>query len=210
MAEVPDSSLVSVDVLALRYLADDEVPLLGVVARSQPPFRGRLALPGVLLGRGERLREAGSRALTGKLGTPAAAIRGMGQLLTFDEPLRDPRGPTLSVALWAVVAAAAPEVEFAPLDRVPELAFDHDGIVRDCRPALGDLLWRETTFTRALLGERFTLARAVTATAALQGGRPDPANLNRLLRRSEWLERDESERVSTGGRPAAWWTWRSG
>ncbi len=56
----------------------------------------------------------------------------MGQLTTFDEPLRDPRGPTLSVALWAVVAATDLEskVQWSTFDQVPDLAFDHRRIVQ--------------------------------------------------------------------------------
>ena len=60
----------------------------------------------MLLGDGERLRDAAVRALTGKLGVAAPTSRGVGQVVTFDEPNRDPRGPTLSVAMWATVTGA--------------------------------------------------------------------------------------------------------
>lgn len=199
-----ESSLVSVDVLTLRWDLADPAPLLGLTSRELPPYEGRWALPGVLLGLGERLSAAASRAVQ-KLGVPSLAATG--QLLTFDEPNRDPRGPTLSVAQWAVVGTPGTGRWESPAD-LPELAFDHNRIVADALPVLAGLLWQDLTFTRALLGERFTLARAAAAVTALTGERPDPANLNRQLRKDNRLRRDDdADRVPTGGRPAAWWTW---
>ncbi|HPZ49486.1 MAG TPA: hypothetical protein PLA44_06475, partial [Propionibacteriaceae bacterium] len=100
--EIPlRTSLVSVDVLAVR-LADGQVQF-ATIERSQDPFLGQPALPGVLLLEGERLAHAGQRALVGKAGLNSVAT---GQLVVFDEPSRDPRGATLSAALWSVTPAA--------------------------------------------------------------------------------------------------------
>ena len=106
----------SVDVLALRFDRTTRRIELGIAARAQDPFRGQLALPGVLLGLGERLQDAAMRALTGKLGVPTDSVRGIGQLVTFDKPNRDPRGPTLSVAMWAGVDQAGGAAVWTPLD----------------------------------------------------------------------------------------------
>ena len=97
------SSLVSVDVLALHFDRTSRQVKLGVTIRQWAPFAGQPALPGVLLGDGERLKDAALRALTGKLQLAPATVSGIGQVVTFDEPNRDPRGPTLSVAMWAGV-----------------------------------------------------------------------------------------------------------
>ncbi|WP_063001453.1 NUDIX hydrolase [Nocardia mikamii] len=100
-------SAVSLDVVALRFGADDTTVTFAVAPRQWDPFAGELALPGVLLGRGERLAAAARRAVHSKLGVPDDAILAVGQLVTFDEPNRDPRGPTLSIAMWAVLGHAA-------------------------------------------------------------------------------------------------------
>jgi ADP-ribose pyrophosphatase YjhB (NUDIX family) len=93
--EIPlRTSLVSVDVLAVR-MADAEVRF-ATIERAADPYAGWDALPGVLLLEGERLAEAGRRALVSKAGLAPTAI---GQLVVFDEPNRDPRGATLSAAL---------------------------------------------------------------------------------------------------------------
>jgi len=201
------SSLVSVDVLALRFSRAARQLELGVAARAREPFRDQLALPGVLLGDGERLREAAVRALTGKLGVSEIDIRGVGQVVTFDEPNRDPRGPTLSVAMWATVHGAG-AATWVGLDQLPALAFDHNRIAADCRTILATALWRDPLFSRGLTGERFPTADAVDITSSLTGSPPDRGNLNRTLRSLPGLHRTE-ERVAARatGRPAAVWEW---
>ena len=211
---VIESTPVSVDVLAVRFAPDARAVLLGIAPRAHDPFAGELALPGVLLGVGERLRAAALRAVTGKLGVTPAAVTGFGQLVTFDEPSRDPRGPTLSVALWATVdgarldATAAP-IHWVPLDDVPHLAFDHDRIVDDCRPLLRERLWRDPGFSAGLLGREFTTAQALDVTEALTGARPYPANLGRTLDRLPGLRRTEQRAAALprGGRPPSVWRW---
>ncbi|MEU0546089.1 NUDIX hydrolase [Nocardia sp. NPDC005978] len=200
-------SAVSIDVIALRYGPDDPVLTLGVAPRAWAPFAGELALPGVLLGRGERLDAAARRAVHTKLGVPVEAILAVGQLATFDEPNRDPRGPTLSIAMWAVIGDHdADDARWPSFDDVPPLAFDHNRILGTARYLFADMLWKNLTFTRPLIGEHFPATRAVDLTAALTGDRPDPGNLNRTLAALPGLSRTgERVRVKATGRPAALW-----
>lgn len=204
------SSLVSVDVVALRQRQGP--PQVGVAPRAHGPFQGRLALPGVLLGDGERLVQAARRALVGKLGVADGQIRGIGQLVTFDEPSRDPRGHTLSLAMWAVLDPAAEGAGGAcwfGFDEVPELAFDHNRIVADARQLLAARIWRDLAFTRALTGEQFTATTAVELTGALTAAPVHRANLNRQLASTPGLARaDEVRQVRQTGRPAAVWQWQ--
>jgi 8-oxo-dGTP diphosphatase len=202
-----ETSLVSVDVLALRFEPDTGVVLLGIAPRAHEPFAGDLALPGVLLGRGERLRDAAVRAVNGKLGLES--VTAVGQLVTFDEPSRDPRGPTLSVALWATVSGACGDVQWVRPEEAPALAFDHNRIVTDCRPLLRERLWRDVAFTAGLLGAEFTTAQALDVTEALTGDRPYPANLGRTMDRVPGLHRttQHASALPKGGRPPLVWRW---
>lgn len=200
-------SVVSVDVVALAYDHGARSVLVAAAPRTAEPFLGDLALPGVVVRSGERLRDAAARALTRLgVGAPPSA---QGQLQTFDEPSRDPRGPSLSIALWAVyptpTGQGAPGV-WMPLQEPHRLAFDHDDILRQSKPLLSGLLWRDLAFTRALTGERFTGTDAVAMTGQLSGEAPHRANLNRDLAKLEGLERDGVART-TGGRPPSLWRW---
>lgn len=202
------SSLVSVDVLALHFDRTSRQVKLGVAVRAQDPYAGEPALPGVLLGDGERLRDAALRAMTGKLGVEAESVSGIGQVVTFDEPNRDPRGPTLSVAMWAGITGHSDPALWFPLEELPPLAFDHDRIVADCRVLLAGSLWRDPLLARALTGRRFPTADAVDITATLTGRPPDRGNLNRTLRAIPGLVRTEERMAARPtGRPAAVWEW---
>ncbi|MFE3544493.1 NUDIX domain-containing protein [Nocardia sp. NPDC059177] len=201
-----EQSVVSIDVVTLRCWETDSAVRIGIAEREFEPFTGELALPGVLLGRGERLAEAARRAVRTKLGVPAEAIGAVGQLVTFDEPHRDPRGPTLSIAMWAVVAEHTGPADWVEFDAVPPLAFDHNRIVETTRGLLAGLLWKDLTLTRALAGAEFPATRAVDLSTSLHGTRPDPANLNRTLAAIPGLERTgERRRVKATGRPAVVW-----
>ncbi|MET9486316.1 NUDIX hydrolase [Nocardia sp. NPDC006630] len=200
-------SAVSIDVIALRYGRDDATVTVGIAPREWEPFAGALALPGVLLHRGERLEAAARRAVHTKLGVPEQAILAVGQLATFDEPNRDPRGPTLSIAMWSVIADHDTDsAEWLPFEHIPALAFDHNRIVDTARGIFAEMLWKHLEFTRPLVGEQFPATRAVELTAALEGTRPDPGNLNRTLAALPGLTRTgERVRVKATGRPAAVW-----
>lgn len=205
--ERPMTSNVSVDVLTMRYDASARRVELAVMPRTAEPYIGRLALPGVTLWEGERLADAAQRAVHGKLGV---GVRGLGQLTVFDEPSRDPRGFTLSVAMWAVAddAEAHPEVEWHPIGDIPPLAFDHDDIIASCRPLLVERLWRDLAFTRALTGPQFPVSTAVAITQSLTGCQPDRGNLNRRLASVDGLGVSHRRVVLGRGRPGTLWEWK--
>lgn len=205
MSSPGEQSAVSVDVVVLRFDRDLRRALVAVAPRPHEPYAGTLALPGVLLHRGERLTEAARRAASTKAGLP---LRACGQLATFDTPHRDPRGPTLSLAMWGVTNVAGDAATWANMDDLPELAFDHARIVKDTRPVLAGKLWRDRDFTQALTGDSFPVADAVSLVASLDGESPDRGNLNRALRATHGLTRtDQVQHVYGSGRPSSIWRW---
>jgi ADP-ribose pyrophosphatase YjhB (NUDIX family) len=202
---VEPTSHVSVDVLVLRYDRALRQLRLGLHERTLEPFAGWPALPGVLLLRGERIRDAAARALA----KVQLTARGSGQLITFDEPSRDPRGPTLSVATWAVTDDIG-TARWSGWDERPPLAFDHDRIVTDCRPLLAGMLWRDPSFTRLLTGAEFPVTDALALHQALTGAAPDRGNLNRTLATIPGLHRTDRQASTGRGRPSTIWAWCPG
>lgn len=199
-------SVVSVDVVALTYDRAARRVLFAAPERPREPYRGEIALPGVVVHSGERLVEAAARALD-KVAVPSPP-GALGQLRTFDEPTRDPRGPSLSVAMWAAYApfgAPAPGGPWFPVDDAPHLAFDHDQILAASRELVAGMLWRDLGLTRALTGPELTATDAVAITEQLTG-HVHRGNLNRDLARLSGLV--EAGLAHGGrGRPAKVWRW---
>lgn len=205
----PESSRVSVDAVGLRYNTHTGNPEILIHRRAQPPYVGKWALPGVLQSAGERVTGAAGRALA-KAGVHASAIRSCGMLIVFDEPNRDPRGPTLSIAAWAVIdpdTAIDKDAQWVAFGSVPKLAFDHNRIVEDCRPKLASRLWTNSAFTRALTGSSFPVSTALNLATAFNGTAPDRGNLNRMLSNNPKLTSQPRSARDTGGRPGTIWTW---
>ncbi|MCQ1956408.1 hypothetical protein NNX39_07835 [Arthrobacter sp. zg-Y826] len=206
--------LVSID--TVPFIVRDGGLCLVTAERANEPFAGAQALPGVLLLPSERLVEAALRALTVKTGVGEDQVEHLDTAGVYDNPDRDPRGPTISIVHTAVLHPNARLIEAAvkvtPVERVSGLPFDHDTIIRRTAGAVLDALWVDEALTRALLGKHFTTAHAarMSRSLAAAAGRtePDSSNLGRMLARNPALSKS-SETVAAGrGRPAAGWSWK--
>lgn len=190
-------SVVSVDVLALHYDRATGQVRVAVPRREREPYLGTRALPGVVVMSGERLDAAARRALA-KFTFARPAV--VGQLRTFDEPMRDPRGPSLAIAMYAVLDHLDDALAIDTAAVAEGLAFDHAHIIDVCRPLLGAKLWTDMDFTRALLPDQFTTVDARNIQTALTGTTPHMGNLSRVLDDAGATKGDS---VTAGrGRPA--------
>lgn len=208
--------LISVDVVPLQL--DLEAGCVNVVLgeRIFEPFLGQLALPGVLL-QHELAREAATRALSEKTGIAPESVA-IADTGVFDNPDRDPRGPTLSIAHLAVLeptTVRGARGRAVPLTEAVGLPFDHDSIITAAAKTLLDALWRDPQLTRQLLGETFSSRDAGSAQRSLERavfGEPvtlDAANLGRKIANNDWVTRTEDTGAisPSGGRPPVMWRW---
>lgn len=140
MAELPafPPVILTVDCVLLTLLAPLSAPVLSValLLRSQAPFAGRPALPGgyVRAQEDRDLAAAARRVLGAKLSLDVDGAY-LEQLATVSGRDRDPRGWSASVVYYVLmpeerlVREAAGPLRLAPVDALPELAFDHAAIV---------------------------------------------------------------------------------
>ena len=106
-----------------------------LVERGIEPYKGHWAFPGGFIKMEESCEEGALRELKEETGLTGAYIE---QFHTFSDPNRDPRERVITVAFYALVRIqdvkggddAARAAWFA-LDAVPQLAFDHDRILRE-------------------------------------------------------------------------------
>jgi 8-oxo-dGTP diphosphatase len=126
----PKTPLLTVDCVII----DAEGRML-FVRRGNPPFKGRLALPGGFVDNGETVENSARREVLEETGV---AVRKIVLVGVYSDPRRDPRGHTCSVAFLARVkkakATAGDDAAAAVWLKSPKrrkLAFDHDKIVAD-------------------------------------------------------------------------------
>lgn len=201
---------ISVDVVPI--IVDPVTNKLGVIVarRAYEPSQGEFALPGVLLDGPERLNEAAYRALAAKVDIGQDQVVGLFDLGTFDNPDRDPRGATVSIAKIAIINPNAlaegthanflPELRAIPLDTVSgfeateRLPFDHNTIIHYAAEMVSEKLMHSKEFTRALLGEQFTTKTIRVILEQLGTIIPDGdiqsdfSNLGRVLKNSGWVQ----------------------
>lgn len=128
-----------------------------LVRRGNPPFKGRLALPGGFVDGHESAEAAVLRELKEETGVGA---RILGLVGLYSDPGRDPRGPTCTAVfllertggrLKAGDDAAAARFVRVRDARREGLAFDHDRVLGDAllfRAALAPLLARAPSRSR--------------------------------------------------------------
>ena len=212
--QMPKQPLVSIDTVPLIVLDGQLHVVLG--DRLFGPFMGQAALPGVLLLSDERMHEAAIRALESKIGVRAPDVLQLSGAGVFDNPDRDPRGPTISIVHVAVLRPGAvlpaDGVHAVPLSAAKGLPFDHEAIIRRTAGMVLDSLWRDLPLTRALLGESFSTAEAARRERELAAaaGRPEPdtSNLGRSFAKNPFLAKTAAAAAPRGkGKPPAVWAW---
>ena len=175
--------------------------------RAREPFSGAWSLPGGYLGPGDTLERSIRTHLARKV--DVAELSWLEQLETLSDPGRHPGEWQLATAYLGLVPLgldpALPEdTAWHPIERLPELAFDHEAIVLAGRERLAAKL-SYTNIGFALAPAEFSISELTGIYTAALGYAVDPTNLRRVLERRGVLEATGERRASgrEGGRPAA-------
>lgn len=165
-----------------------------LVQRGVEPYRGRWAFPGGFLKMDESAEEGALRELKEETGLECAYIR---QFHTFTAPGRDPRERVITIAYYALVRMQevaggddAADARWFTLDEVPQLAFDHDRILREAEQALRRQIHFEPVGFE-LLPDEFTVKELQNLYEAILGVRFDRRNFYNKMRRTEMLEQTD-------------------
>jgi 8-oxo-dGTP diphosphatase len=202
---------VTTDILV--FSIRDGVLQVLLIERKFEPFKGAWAIPGGFVQMDEDLATGAMRELEEETGLAGIPIR---QLGAYGAPERDPRGRVITIAFIALVPSAdliakggtdAQDARWFPVDALPELAFDHAGILADGRAQLArdvtNSIHDSALVAFDFLPEKFTLSQAQEVFETLRGEALDKRNFRKWLAQ-EWAMEDTGER-SVGGRhrPAA-------
>lgn len=217
-----DRPSVAVDVVLVATVEGSLATLL--IRRTEHPFKGRLALPGGFLKKGDDPDTAAANVLRRKARLSGVFLE---QLYTFGEPGRDPRTWVISIAYYALVDEARfrramstePTVQMARI-RVPwegetggavevvdehdhalPLAFDHADIVGMAVKRLrGKLDYAPVGFQ--LLGDTFTLLELQRVHETVLGRPLNKDSFRRRMLASGQLEATGKAQSGVDHRPA--------
>ena len=162
-----------------------------LVQRGIEPYKGRWAFPGGFMKMDESAEEGALRELQEETGLEGAYIR---QFHTFTAPQRDPRERVITIAYYALVRMQevkggddAADARWFALDEVPQLAFDHDQILRKAEQALRQQIHFEPIGFE-LLPEEFTIKELQNLYEAILDVRFDRRNFYNKMKRLELLD----------------------
>ena len=124
---------VTADCIVITKEAEPKVLL---IERGEEPFKGCWAFPGGFMNMDETTEQCAIRELEEETNLKVSEVHQIGAYSKVD---RDPRGRTVTVAYFAIIDTPmtikgqddAAKAQWFPLTALPELAFDHDEIVRD-------------------------------------------------------------------------------
>ena len=193
---------------------------VALIERKEPPFKGRLALPGGFIsrhGRDNTLEQTALRELREETGIQPDEVH-LEQLKTYWTRGRDPRQEVVTVAWLALgpidtelqAGSDAAYADWYPVDfaLAQQLAFDHNEILRDgVERARAKLEYTDIAAT--FLPRRFTIADVRRIYEVIWGEDLDPGNFQRKM--TDVFERVDNESVQPSGgrgRPASLFTRR--
>lgn len=166
-----------------------------LVERGQDPYKGAWAFPGGFMRMEESAEECAVRELQGET---SLRVKTLKQLGAFSAVHRDPRERVVSIAFYALVQPSevmggddARQAKWFPIDDVPQLAFDHDFILRKAMQKLREDIYFEPVGFE-LLNQSFTMPELQRLYEAILGVRFDRRNFERKMLQTGILELSET------------------
>ncbi len=197
---------VAVDAVVFGYTSREGLSVL-LIKRNIQPFKDSWALPGGLVGDAESLEEAVQRELKEETGVN---INYLEQLYSFGKPGRDPRNRVISITYYGLVKpdafelyadTDAADVAWFNIKKLPQLAFDHKGILTAAHERLKNkMLYQPVGFE--LLEEKFPFSELEKLYMAVLDRPIDRRNFKKKVIKFGFLEETaEKQALDGAGRP---------
>lgn len=167
-----------------------------LIERGLEPYKGMWAFPGGFLRMDESAEQGAMRELMEETGLQLSYLN---QLKTFTSVNRDPRERVISIAFYALVRRSevqggddAAQAKWFSINEVPQLAFDHDYILREAMNRLKkDIHFEPIGFD--LLDETFTIPQLQRLYEAILGISFDRRNFQKKMLQMGILTAEEDD-----------------
>lgn len=195
----------SVDCVVFGF-HEDKLKIL-LIKRGAAPFKGDWALPGDLVYPNENIGAAAQRILKDLTGINDLYME---QTNVYGNVDRHPAGRVITTAYYSLIdiskhdphaSAWADGVYWIDLENVPELAFDHDSILKDALGALREKVRRQPVGFE-LLPSKFTLANLQNLYEVLLDEKYDKANFRKRILAMNLLSKLKENEQNVSHRPA--------
>ncbi len=199
---------------AVIFQLIDNVLSVVLIQRPNEPFKGSWALPGGYNAQGETTRDALQRIILQKAGVDLTKdLEYVEQLYTFDTVARDPRGHAVSVTYMACgkdfnYGDGDAHAAIFPVDNLPELAYDHNDIIKYAHERLKAKL-TYTNAVHAFLNTQFTLTELQVAYESIFGRPFDKRNFRKKFLSLDLIKETESYKREGAHRPARLYEFKS-
>lgn len=155
-----------------------------LIERGCEPYKGMWAFPGGFMRIDESAEQCAMRELVEETGLKLSYLE---QLGAFSGVCRDPRERVVSIAFYALVKSSevkggddAAQAQWFSVDKVPQLAFDHDYILREAMKKLKqDIHFNPIGFD--LLDESFTMPQLQRLYETILGVQFDRRNFQKKM-----------------------------
>ncbi|MDD3150244.1 MAG: NUDIX domain-containing protein [Candidatus Gastranaerophilales bacterium] len=180
-----------------------------LVQREQEPFKDAWAIPGGFVRMTENLDEAAKRVLYERTRVQNVYLE---QQYTFGDPLRHPKSRVITVSYFALIRADdihlsfdtglnVQNVDWHSVYELPNLAFDHDQIIKHAVRKLRDRL-EATPVAFQLLPKKFTLTDLQKTYENILNNRIDKRNFRKKIMSLGFLLEHNEFSKSSSKRPA--------
>lgn len=161
-----------------------------LIQRGIEPYKGCWAFPGGFLNPDESAETGALRELKEETGIESAYIE---QFHTYSTPDRDPRERVITIAYMTLVKIQeahggddAADARWFPVGKIPNLAFDHDMILRDALARLREKIHFHP-IGHDLLPEKFTMKELQTLYEGVLGVHFDRRNFAKKMQHLDIL-----------------------
>lgn len=197
-----------IHVISALFTVEEGITKVLLIKRKNEPFKDMWALVGGALYNNETVEEGIEREILEKTGLTGINIF---PSKVFSKVDRSPVMRMVAVSFIGVIDSASVSVfketlktsnaDWMPIDKIPELAYDHNEIIASCLETLKELIF-DTDILKSLFPNGFTLPELQSTCEVILNKEFDRRNFRKWLILNELIEDTNKEKIYKGRKPA--------